>query len=383
MMPSSQSIRLIFAGGGTGGHLFPAVALADRIAELAGTDCKLVIEFVGTHRGIEYRMRDRIGYPLRLVNVRGLVRSFTLTNLLVPFLVVGSLWQARSILKEVRPDLVVGTGGYVSWPILRMASAMKIPTVLQEQNSCPGIVTRKLACRAERVYLGFEAARSHITATAPMMVTGNPVRSSVSAGSREEAMTRFGLDQARRTILILGGSQGARSINQAVLKGLRTGCLGDRYQLLWQTGTADFVALTEQVGEKSERHVALAFEQRMDLAYAAADLVIARAGAITLAEIEACGKASLLIPYPFAAGDHQRHNARAYASSGIAEIIDPDELEHTDLLGRAVALLASGRTEQMIERMRQRNAGRKPAVDIIAEDIIRLISRKQEATVVC
>ena len=383
MMPSSKSMRLIFAGGGTGGHLFPAVAIADRIAELAGTDCKLVIEFVGTHRGIEYRMRDRLGYPLRLVNVRGLVRSFTLKNLLVPFLVIGSLWQARSILKEVRPDLVVGTGGYVSWPILRMASGMKISTVLQEQNSFPGIVTRKLARRADRVYLGFEAARSHIHATAPVMTTGNPVRSSVSEGSREEAMTYFDLDQARRTILILGGSQGARSINKAVLKGLRTDCLGDKFQVLWQTGNADFGTITEQVGERSERHVALAFEQRMDLAYAAADLVIARAGAITLAEIEACGKASLLIPYPFAAGDHQRHNARAYASSGIAEVIDPDELGKTELLNRAVAMLASGKTETMTETIRQRNAGRKPAVDVIAEDIIRLVSRKQEATVVC
>ena len=383
MLTAPRNMTLVFVGGGTGGHLFPAVALADRITELAGPECRLSILFVGTARGIEYRMRESLGYPLRLINIRGLTRSLTLKNLVVPFLIIGSLLQSRSLLKEVRPDLVIGTGGYVSWPVLRMAAAMKIPTVLQEQNSYPGMVTRKLASRAKRIYLGFEAAREHIDRTAPIMVTGNPVRRSVVGGSREEAVKHFKLDPARKTILVLGGSQGARSVNEAVLKGLEADHLGANCQLLWQTGGLDYESIVARIGERSVRHFAFAFEKRMEAVYAAADLVVGRAGAISLGEIEACGKPSLLIPYPFAAGDHQRHNARSYAAKGFADVIDPDELDATPLLQRAAAMLESGRSEQIAEKLRRQNAGKKPAVDVIAEDIIRLVGREQEETVAC
>lgn len=375
MMPVPRSISLAFAGGGTGGHFFPAVAIAGRIDEMLKSDSATKIVFVGTTRGIEYRMRESLGYPLHLINIRGLVRSLTLKNLLVPFLMIGALWKSRAILKTAGPDLVVGTGGYASWPLLRMAAFMNIPIVLQEQNSYPGVTTRQLASQALRIYLGFDEARQFLANTAPIMTTGNPVRRAVRGGDRAEALKHFNLDQSRQTILILGGSQGARSINRAVMKSLRSGSLGERYQLLWQTGKLDYDNTVADLGDRAKGHALFAFEDRMDLVYAAADMAIARAGAISLAELEAACLPALLIPYPFAAGDHQRKNARARAKAGGAEIVDPDELDSTDLLAHAGAMFEGGRVENMRNGMKRMAAGKKPAVDLIAEDIIELIAQ--------
>ncbi|MCD6249181.1 MAG: undecaprenyldiphospho-muramoylpentapeptide beta-N-acetylglucosaminyltransferase [candidate division Zixibacteria bacterium] len=381
MLAPLKKISLVFSGGGTGGHFFPAVAIADRIRELAGENCLVKIEFVGTTRGIEYRLRESLGYPLRLVNIRGLVRSFTLKNILVPFLMITALLKSRAILKAASPDVVVGTGGYVSWPVLRMAALMGLPTVLQEQNSFPGITTRQLATKATRLYLGFGSALSRLPSDLPALTTGNPVRLSVIGGDRTEAMTHFKLDPKQRTILVIGGSQGARSINQAVLRSLKAGSLPDGYQLLWQTGKLDYDDIRSELGDQAKRHALVPFESRMELIYAAADLAIARAGAITLAELEAVALPSLLIPFPFAAGDHQRHNAAACVARGYVESIDPDDLDQTDLLAYAVGMIDSGRVERLKQNIRQKTAGRKPAVDVIAEDILSIIRKAQETTV--
>ncbi len=379
MNPLPKTARIVFAGGGTGGHLFPALAIADRIREkLEG---KAEIVFVGTKRGIEYRMRDKLGYPLELINIRGLARQLTLRNLLVPFLVIGSLWKAASILKKHRPDIVVGTGGYVSWPVLRAAARRKIPTVLQEQNSYPGVATRQLAGRAQRVYLGFEEGGQYLSENASTLVTGNPVRNSVSQGDRSEALTQFNLDPAKKIILVLGGSQGARSINNAIIRDLESNALDDRYQLLWQTGRGDYKEVVEKLGAKADSHSLFPFAHQMDLVYAVADLAVARAGAITLAELSACRVPAIVIPYPFAAGDHQRKNARAYVDRGYAETIDPDNLENESLLSRAVSLFENGGTDRMIQNLEQDQAGKKPALEVIVDDILKLVARAQEATV--
>ena len=275
MLTLPKTISLVFAGGGTGGHFFPAVAIADRICELAGENCTVRIAFVGTTRGIEYRLRESMGYPLRLVNIRGLARSFTLKNLLVPFLMISALLKSRRILKNAMPDVVVGTGGYVSWPVLRMAAMMGLPTVLQEQNSYPGITTRQLATKATRLYLGFGSALSHLPSDVPALTTGNPVRSAVIGGDRTEALAHFGFDPKLRTILILGGSQGARSVNQAVIRSLKAGSLRDGYQLLWQTGKLDYEDIRAELGALAERHAIVPFESQMELVYAASDLAVA------------------------------------------------------------------------------------------------------------
>jgi UDP-N-acetylglucosamine--N-acetylmuramyl-(pentapeptide) pyrophosphoryl-undecaprenol N-acetylglucosamine transferase len=369
----TETARIVFAGGGTGGHLFPAIAIADRITELVQNKMTVDIAFVGTKRGLEYRMRESLGYPLHLINVRGITRSLTLRNLLVPFILIGALVQSMLLLRKLSPDVVVGTGGYVSWPVLKVAAFKKIVSVLQEQNSFPGITTRRLAQRAERIYLGFERARENLRTKGKIIVTGNPVRASVINGSRAEAIKAFGLDHEKKTILVLGGSQGARTVNNAVLASLEKTQLPAEYQLLWQTGKRDYKEVTARSGRKVTGCALFPFADRMDLVYAAADLAIARAGALTLAELAACGLPSILIPYPFAAGDHQRKNAADLVAQKMAVVIDEKDLDTVDLLGEAVALHRSERFQQMKRTITEWNHGRRPAADVIAEDIVNLI----------
>ncbi|MBN1211816.1 MAG: undecaprenyldiphospho-muramoylpentapeptide beta-N-acetylglucosaminyltransferase [candidate division Zixibacteria bacterium] len=377
MTAPHKTARLLFAGGGTGGHLYPAVAIADRITELLEGIRPVEIIFVGTKRGLEYRLGEELGYPLRLINVRGLVRSFSPTNLLVPFVLLGALRKAASLLKKFDPHIVIGTGGYVSWPVLRMAARKKITAVIQEQNSFPGITTRKLAPKVDKIYLGSEKAREYLKTTAPITVTGNPVRRSLLGGDRVEALEKFKLDPTKKTILIIGGSQGARALNRAILKNLEQEALNEKYQLLWQTGKRDYKEVIASSGEKVKHHSLFPFENNMALVYAAADLVISRAGALALAEFEACRLPAILVPYPFAAGDHQRHNAREFVERGFAVMFDEKELPQVSLLKKATALMESGEAGTLRENIVKATANKKPAVDIIAEDIINLISERE------
>jgi UDP-N-acetylglucosamine--N-acetylmuramyl-(pentapeptide) pyrophosphoryl-undecaprenol N-acetylglucosamine transferase len=376
----ARTATVVFAGGGTGGHFFPAVAIADRLTEMLSDHAGSHIVFVGTKRGIEYRLKDTLAYPLHVVNIRGIQRSLRPANLLVPFLIVSSLINARSLLKRLRPDIVVGTGGYVSWPVVTAANSQGITTVIQEQNSFPGITTRRLASKATRVYLGFAEAKQFLPQDIPCLLTGNPVRRAISGGDREAARKHFGLDPNKITILVLGGSQGATQVNDAIMRGLLDGSLSDKYQLLWQTGKRDYTDVVSATGEKSRNHTLFPFENNMALVYAAADIAIARAGAITLAELEACLVPAVLVPYPQAARDHQRKNASAHAAKGYARVIDPGDLGHTNILALTADLCESEWTQKARAAMAQDLAGRKPAVDVIAEDIIKLITSSQEAT---
>lgn len=371
-----NELRLVFAGGGTGGHLYPAIAIANRLEKLLHGRLPLSIHFVGTKRGIEYRQKDELGYPLHLINIRGVSRSLSLKNLIVPFLMVGALSKSFSLLSRIAPHMVIGTGGYVSWPLLKAAQWKKIPFVLQEQNSFPGIVTRSMAPKARVVCLGFAGAKEHLSESAHTVVTGNPVRSTISTGAREEGITRFGLNKEKKTILILGGSQGARSINQAVLAGLGEFTRSGKYQLLWQTGKRDYKDVVASAGENARCCALFPFENNMPLVYAASDIVIARAGALTLAELQECALPSILIPYPHAAGDHQIKNAREYAASGFAEVVTEQELElqaksvSQNLLALATRMLENGTSMKMKETLERSKAGRTRAVDMICDEIL-------------
>ncbi|UCD64701.1 MAG: undecaprenyldiphospho-muramoylpentapeptide beta-N-acetylglucosaminyltransferase [Candidatus Zixiibacteriota bacterium] len=369
-MTAQASARLIFAGGGTGGHLFPAIAVANRVRELLAGTLPVEILFVGTKRGLEYRMREKLGYRLHTIHMRGIVRGLTLLNLLVPFVVFAALIRAHHLLGRFKPDIVVGTGGYVCWPVLKVAAWKKITTFLQEQNSYPGVATRQLAGRAKKIYLGFERAGSYLKTDAEIVVSGNPVRSNIAAGDRARAREKFGLRPDVRTILVLGGSQGARAINQAVLSSLENKRIDHGFQLLWQTGKRDYKEVVEKAAKRVENCALFPFAEEMELVYAAADMVIARAGALSLAEIAACGLPSLLIPYPHAAGDHQRRNAEDYVARGMALMIEEKNIGQVDILEEARKLLVSPRLGQMKEAIEREAAGKKPAVDIIAEDIV-------------
>ncbi len=378
MTAAMPTARIVFAGGGTGGHLFPAIAIADRIRELLEKTTKVEIVFVGTKRGIEYRMRDRLGYPLEIINVRGLVRSFTLTNLLVPFVLIGALMRAWLLLGRFKPDVVVGTGGYVALPILKTAAWRKIPTVLQEQNSFPGITTRQAAGKARKIYLGFEGAKQHLPSGVPMMVTGNPVRRTIAEGDRAKALAEYKLDPSKKTILVLGGSQGARAINGAILKSVLAGGVPDGYQILWQTGKRDYKEVAAQADGQVHDCTLFPFAHDMAAVYAAADLAIARAGALTLAELTACKVPSVLVPFPFAAGDHQRKNAADMAALGAAVVIDEDDLGRHDLVREATDLAGSTQYDTMKQALVAMTDGKKAAVDMIAEDIIELIDAERK-----
>lgn len=374
MTSLGATTTVVFAGGGTGGHLYPALAIANRLAGMLAGTTELHIHFVGTKRGLEYRQREQLGYPLHLINIRGISRSLSLKNLLLPLVVVGALVRATILLKHLTPNLVVGTGGYVAWPVLRTAAALNIPFVMQEQNSYPGIVTRRLAARAARIYLGFDKARQYLPSEARLVVSGNPVRSAINKGERAEAIREFGLDPSKRTILVLGGSQGARAINGAVVKSLKNNPLGDKYQLLWQTGKRDYKDVTSEVGNRVPGCALFPFAENMECVYAAADIAIARAGALTLAELQACRIPAVLVPFPFAAEDHQRKNAQTLVDRGAAVLIDERELERRDLIAETVALLQSNQYEQMGTAMAA-TAPEQPAADVIVADIIQLLGQ--------
>ncbi|MDF1545635.1 MAG: undecaprenyldiphospho-muramoylpentapeptide beta-N-acetylglucosaminyltransferase [bacterium] len=372
-----EKARIVFAGGGTGGHLYPALAIANRLKELLKEKNEVVIEFAGTKRGIEYRMRDNLGYKLNLVNIRGLSRSLTLSNLIVPFLVIGALIKSYFLLGRIKPDVVVGTGGYVCWPIVRAASLRSIPIVLQEQNSFPGLTIRQLAGFADRIYLGFEKGAEFLKSDAQLMVSGNPVRSEISHGDRKLALYHYDLDPGKKTILVLGGSQGARAINNAILESLKNDPLKDKYQLLWQTGKRDYTDVCDETGKRASCAL-FPFAQQMELVYAAADIVIARAGALTLAELEACKLPSILIPYPHAAGDHQKKNAEWFQQRKIARMIEEPELEKINIIAEAISILESQEFERMKTAFHQGDKKRLPAVDIIANGIIEIIEQQKE-----
>ncbi|HPI33504.1 MAG TPA: undecaprenyldiphospho-muramoylpentapeptide beta-N-acetylglucosaminyltransferase, partial [candidate division Zixibacteria bacterium] len=345
---------------------------------LAGT-APVEILFVGTRRGLEYRMRDALGYPLHVINVRGLVRALSPANLLVPFVLVTALVRAWLLLGRFRPDAVVGTGGYVALPVLKAARWRGVPTVLQEQNSFPGITTRQGAKHARKIYLGFDGARQYLRTEAEVLTTGNPVRRGLSGGDRAAAAAAFGLDPAKKTILVLGGSQGARAINEAVLRSLAGGAPADGCQILWQTGKRDYTEVSAKAGGTAARCALFPFAHDMAAVYAAADLAVARAGALTLAELAACAIPAILIPYPHAAGDHQRKNARDLAAAGLARVIDENDLPRHDLIAEAADLLEAAEYRTMREKLESARRQGRPATDIIAEDIIDLINRERKA----
>jgi UDP-N-acetylglucosamine--N-acetylmuramyl-(pentapeptide) pyrophosphoryl-undecaprenol N-acetylglucosamine transferase len=367
-----DALRVIFAGGGTGGHLIPALAIADKLKSRVEPDCKTEFMFVGTRRGLEYRMKDRLGYPLTLINVRGVARSMTLSNLVVPFLLIGSVVKCMRLISRFGPDIVVGTGGYVMGPVFLSAALMGKRRVIQEQNSFPGITTRKLAPRADRVFLGFSEAAQYLGKRSRVIVTGNPVREVIGKLSKDEGREYYGIDSESRVILVLGGSQGAAAINRNILRDLDK--LPDGHRLIWQTGERDYKEVAAQAGGKVQGRSLFAFTDRLEMAYAAADLVIARAGALTLAEIEAARLPSILVPFPYAAGDHQRKNAESFVNKGAAIMFDDCRLDEISLLAEAVKLLESGKKEQMAAAVESMQKERKrSAADLIVDEILDIV----------
>lgn len=312
-----MSKRVIIAGGGTGGHIFPAIAVANA---LKAQDATVDILFVGARDRMEMEKVPQAGYRIEGLTIAGFNRSSLLKNIGLPFKLIRSFWQVRSILRRFRPDAVLGVGGYSSYPVLRMAQAMGIPTYLHESNSFAGKANRWLGRQARRVFTGSTGMEAFFPA-GKIMVTGNPVRRSIVEArlSKEEGCRFFQLEAEPVTILVVGGSLGARSINEAIGEGLDT-LLGQGLQLVWQTGKPDAESCRARAAGKSRVWVN-DFIGSMEYAYAAADIVVARAGAMTIAELCVAGKPVVFVPYPHAAEDHQTVNARKLVEQQAARMI--------------------------------------------------------------
>ena len=338
-------MKIVVSGGGTGGHIFPAIAVADRLKErLPGVE----ILFVGALGKMEMERVPRAGYEIIGLPVAGLKRSLSLDNLSLPLKVMRSVNNARSILEEFKPDVVVGFGGYASGPALWAASRMKIPVVIQEQNSYAGLTNKLLARKAERICVAYSGMERFFPVD-KIVVTGNPVRGDLLnlKDKREEAFKEFDLTPGKKTMLVFGGSLGARTLNEALAAA--TGILGKRndIQVLWQLGKLYAERFSDSDTAKLPGVRAVEFIERMDLAYALADVVVCRAGALTISEICLVGKAAVLVPSPNVAEDHQTQNALALADREAA-ILVRDDVAIQNCVSEAVSLLDDEERRQSI-----------------------------------
>ena len=366
---TNSSFRVIISGGGTGGHIFPAVAIANELRRrLPDTE----ILFVGANGRMEMTRVPAAGYQIVGLDITGLQRRLTPQNLLFPLRVLRAVRKAGKLIEEFRPDAVVGVGGYASAPVLLAATSRAIPSLIQEQNSYAGLVNKLLAKRVNKICVAYEGMEKFFPPQ-KLVITGNPVRTEISQGDRAEALHFFGLDPAKKTLLVIGGSLGARTLNQATAAALpqlhQAGI-----QLLWQTGKLYFPEAQQQAAAYQHANLhALEFIQRMDLAYAAADVVISRAGALSVSELCLTGKASILVPSPNVAEDHQTKNALALASKGAAILIS-DEHAPARLYDEALRLLAdTERQHQLSARVRE--LARPNATAAIVDELLRLIKK--------
>ncbi len=359
-------MRVVIAGGGTGGHLFPGVAVAREFArQRAGAK----ILFVGTVRGLETRIIPKEGFDLRLIPISGWVGQGGLRKVKALLQFPAGLWRSWRILREARPDLVIGVGGYASGPVVMMAGLMRLPRVLVEPNAVPGLTNRLLGSWADRIYLSFEETRSWFNRRAESVrVFGNPVRRDILS-----AVERPAGRSDKKTLLVMGGSQGSRAINHAMTEAL-TGldAWKTRIRIIHQSGEKDAVWLKESYSERGFDATVAPFLSPVSEAYRAADLVICRSGATTAAELTACGRPAILIPFPFATHGHQEKNARALAEAGAAELLLERDLTGERLAKTITALLAEpARLERMSEQSRR--LGRPDAAEKIVKDCLQLI----------
>lgn len=311
--------RAVISGGGTGGHIFPAIAIANRI-KLENPAAEIL--FIGAMGKMEMEKVPQAGYPIEGLWISGFQRRLTAKNLMLPFKIIRSMLKARVILKRFAPDVVIGVGGYASGPTLKVATQLGIPTVIQEQNSFPGKTNKLLASKVSKICVAYEGLERFFPAK-KIALTGNPVREDVVKieGKREAAFEFFKLDNSKKTVFIVGGSLGARTLNESV-KNQLTYFAENGVQLIWQCGKFHLNTLKEELGDELPKGIILTdFISRMDYAYAAADIIISRAGAIAVSELCLIGKPVILVPSPNVAEDHQTKNAMALVDKGAAQLV--------------------------------------------------------------
>ena len=362
-----MSKRIIIAGGGTGGHIFPAIAIANALKKI---DSSIEILFVGAKGKMEMEKVPLAGYKIEGLDITGFNRSSLIKNIGLPFKLLKSFLQVRTIFKKFRPDVAIGVGGYSSFPVLRFAQARGIRTFIHESNSFAGRSNILLGKKATKIFTG-SGGMENFFPKQKIIVTGNPVRAAIAEATvtRSEALNFFSLDEAKKTVLVVGGSLGAQSINEAIDKRLDD-LLNAGLQIIWQTGKPYSAKAKERAHGVPAVRVH-EFIMKMEYAYAAADIVVARAGAITVAELCVAKKSALLVPYPFAAEDHQMVNARQLEKKNAALIVKDSETLQKLVFMTIELSLDEGKQDELkknISALAVINADKK-----IAEEIVKSI----------
>ena len=355
-MDKRQPIRAIISGGGTGGHIFPALSIAGRLIDACWESSIL---FVGAEGKMEMEKVPAAGYEIKGLPVAGLQRRLSLSNLGLPFKILKSVSMAGKIIDSFRPDIAIGVGGYASAPLLWSAARKGIPTLIQEQNGYAGLTNRILGKKADRICVAYEGMERFFPAE-KIVMTGNPIRSEIRPADgkmKEEAIRFYGLDPATRHIFIVGGSLGSGTLNKSMMKWITEGCPGgEDMEVIWQCGKYYKAETDRFMEEASARDSGIGkkirhfdFISRMDLAYAAADIVISRSGAGAVSELCAAHKAAIFVPSPNVAEDHQTHNAMALVKKDAAMLITDAEAPEK-LLAQACALARDPERIIMMER---------------------------------
>lgn len=374
-MSAERKPRVIFAGGGTGGHLYPAIALGTEFESREGGADVL---YVGAQRGVEARVLPERKLPHQLLRFEPIRRSQVWRNWrLVPSL-ASILWGVPRLVSRFKPDLIVGTGGYASGPVVAYGILLGIPTALQEQNSYPGLVTRLLTPRVRQLHMAFPEALEHLEPgeNTEVFELGNPIQPPDRSIDRNEARAKFGLGDGP-VVLVMGGSQGAKAINDALLEDIRS-MDKPAFEILWATGPNHFDGISEQLGAMEGREwvKAVPYIHEMPYALAAADVAISRAGAMALAELCAWGIPSILVPFPHAAANHQFHNAKALDDADAGVMITEDELESGRLMSEVRKLVEDdARRAEVAGRAEQR--GHPQAASNIVDALSKLIADRK------
>lgn len=364
--------KIIISGGGTGGHVFPAIAIANALKE---TVQQVDILFVGAEGKMEMEKVPEAGYEIIGLPIMGLQRRLTPKNLKFPFKLMASMIKARKIVKKFKPDVVVGVGGYASGPMLKVAASKGIPTLIQEQNSYAGLTNKLLGKKVDRICVAYDGMDKFFPKE-KIVLTGNPVRQDIKnlESKAVRGLDVFGLEKDKKTVLVMGGSLGARSINEAVHADIDK-IADSNIQMIWQTGKAYYPNVENEVEKLKTKGIhVMPFIRQMDYAYAVSDLVVSRAGAISVSEISLAGKASILVPSPNVAEDHQTKNAMALVTHHAAILIK-DKTAKAELVGKMLEIL---NREEELEKLRSNilNLAFDNAANTIASEVVNLIVKK-------
>ena len=367
-----KQLKVILSGGGTGGHIFPAIAIANELKKIV---IDVDILFVGAINKMEMEKVPAAGYKIIGIPIAGFKRKFSISNFKLPFLILQSLIKTHNIIKDFKPDVVVGTGGYASGPLLKVAMAKGIPALIQEQNSYAGITNKLLSKKANKICVAFEGMDKFFP-NEKIVLTGNPIRQDIFSikEKRNEAFDFFKLDSSKKTVLVIGGSLGAKAINEAI--GEKINCFVDNnVQLVWQTGEIYFDEATKQANKYKNKNIqVLDFISRMDLAYALADVVISRAGAGAISELCIVEKPCILVPLPSAAEDHQTKNAMALVNKQAAILVK--DIEAGQLLVNSVLQLVNDLPQQKKLSLNIKALAHLNSANIIALEVLKLANYK-------